>query len=73
MVFGGLALKSVSFFLRIIQFCCAAITLGIFAYYLAVLHNHNLSIPTWEKAVTGLSGAAVLYTIIALLLLCCLS
>jgi hypothetical protein len=70
---GGLALKSVSFFLRLIQFSCAAIILGIFSYYLAALHNHKLSIDTYIKAVEGISGAAVLYTIIALLLLCFLA
>lgn len=73
MVFGGLALKSVSFFLRFIQFCCAAISLGVFSYYLAALHNHHLAIPNWQRAVTGLSGAAVLYTVFALALLCFLA
>jgi hypothetical protein len=68
----GLALKSVSFFLRIIEFCCAAIILGIFSYFLATLHNHDLYIATYIRAVEGISGAAVLYTIFALLLVCCL-
>jgi len=73
MAFGGIALKSLAFFFRIIQFCCAAITLGVFSYYLAALHNHHLSIPNWERAVTGISGAAVLYTLFALVLLCFLA
>ncbi|KUJ11421.1 uncharacterized protein LY89DRAFT_565821, partial [Mollisia scopiformis] len=68
----GLALKSVSWFLRIIEFCCAAIILGIFSYFLATLHNHDLHIDTYIRAVEGISGAAVLYTIFALLLVCCL-
>jgi hypothetical protein len=72
MAFGGVALKSVSWFLRIIEFCCAAIILGIFSYFLATLHNHDLNIATYIKAVEGISGAAVLYTIFALLLVCCL-
>lgn len=69
---GGLALKGVSWFLRIIEFCCAAIILGIFSYFLAVLHNHGLHIDTYIRAVEGISGAGVLYTIFALLLVCCL-
>ncbi|TVY37865.1 hypothetical protein LOCC1_G007583 [Lachnellula occidentalis] len=72
MGFGGVALKSVSFFLRIIEFCCAAIILGIFSYFLAVLSNHDLGISTYVKAVEGISGAGVLYTIFALCLVCCL-
>jgi len=69
---GGIALRSLSFFLRFIEFCCAAIIIGIFSYYLATLHNHDLHIATYIRAVEGISGAAVLYTIFALLLVCCL-
>jgi hypothetical protein len=69
---GGLALKSLSWFLRIIEFCCAAIVLSIFSYFLAVLSNHNLHIDTYIRAVEGISGAGVIYTIFALLLVCCL-
>jgi hypothetical protein len=69
---AGLALKSVSWIFRGIEFCCAAIILGIFSYFLAVLSNHNLHIATWIRAVEGLSGAAVLYTLLALLLVFCL-
>lgn len=70
MALGGLALKSLSWFLRIIEFCCAAIILGIFSYFLAALHNHGLHIDTYIRAVEGISGAGVLYTIFALLLVC---
>jgi len=72
MAFGGIALKSVSMFLRIVEFCCAALILGVFSYYLSVLHNHHLSIATYIRAVEGISGAAALYTICAILLVCCL-
>jgi hypothetical protein len=72
MAFGGIALKSLSLFLRFIEFCCAAIILGIFSYFLATLHNHGLHIDTSIRAVEGISGAGVLYTIFALLLVCCL-
>ncbi|TVY89483.1 hypothetical protein LAWI1_G004807, partial [Lachnellula willkommii] len=70
MGFGGVALKSVSFFLRIIEFCCGAIILGIFSYFLAVLSNHGLGIDTYVKAVEGISGAGALYTLLALGLVC---
>lgn len=72
MAIGGLALKGVSWFLRIIEFCCAAIILGIFSYFLAVLSRNNLPIATYIKAVEGIAGAGVLYTVLALLLVCCL-
>lgn len=72
MAFGGIALKGVSLFWRFIQFCCAAIILGIFSYFLAVLADHHLHIDTYIRAVEGISGAATLYTLIALVLVCCL-
>ena len=70
---GGLALKGLQWFLRIIEFCCAAIVLAIFCYFLATLHNHNLSIATYIRAVTGISGAAVVYSALGLVLLWCLA
>lgn len=69
---GGIALKGFQLFLRFIQFCCAAIIIGIFSYFLATLHNHGLPIATYIRAVAGISGAAVLYTMTALLFVCCL-
>jgi len=72
MAFGGVALKAVSWFLRFIEFCCAAIILSIFSYFLSVLHNHGLHIDTYIRAVEGISGAGVLYTIFAILLVFCL-
>ncbi|KAI9810688.1 MAG: hypothetical protein M1827_006147 [Pycnora praestabilis] len=70
MALGGAILRTLLTFLRAIQFLAAALILGIFSYFLAVLHDHHLHIPTWEKAVEGMSGAAVLYTIFAILLTC---
>ncbi len=69
----GIALRGTQFFLRSIQFCCAAIVLALFSYFLATLSNHNLHTSTWVRAVEGISGIAVVYTILALLALCCLS
>lgn len=70
---AGIALRGLQFFLRAIQFCCAAIVLALFSYFLATLHNHNMPIGTWVRAVEGIAGAGVLYTIIALLMLCCVA
>jgi hypothetical protein len=70
---GGIALKSLQLFLRFIEFCCAAVVLAIFSYFLATLNNHGLGINNYLRAVEGISGAAVLYTLIALVLLCFLA
>lgn len=70
---AGLGLKFLQWFLRGVQFLCAALILGIFSYFLATLHNHDLHIATSIRAVEGISGAAVLYTLIGLLLLCCVA
>lgn len=70
MAFGGAALKLIQTLLYAIEFCCAGIILGIYSYFLSVLADRDIPIPTWTKAVEGLSGAAVLYTIFAVLLTC---
>ncbi|KXL48821.1 hypothetical protein M433DRAFT_376258 [Acidomyces richmondensis BFW] len=59
-------------FLYLLLFCCAGIILGIYSYFLSALADRNEHIPTWEKAVEGLSGSAALYLICATLLTCCL-
>lgn len=69
----GFALKFLQWIIRAIQLGCAAVALGIFAYFLASLHNRDLYIDNHLRAVTGISGAAVLYTLLGLLLLCCLA
>merc|ERR1712113_595736 len=70
---GGALLRFGLVGLRILQFGCAAVGLGIYSYFLAVLANHNYIIPTWEKAVEGLVGAATLYTIFGIILGLCLA
>jgi hypothetical protein len=70
MAFGGAALKALQTLLYALEFCCAAIILGIYSYFLSVLADRDVPIYTWAKAVEGLSGAAVLYTIFAVLLTC---
>ncbi|KAL7625037.1 hypothetical protein AAE478_004251 [Parahypoxylon ruwenzoriense] len=70
---AGFALKLLQWFIRGVQFCCSALVLALFSYFLAVLTNRGLPIPTWARAVEGISGIGVLYTILGLLLLCCLA
>jgi len=69
----GLALKVTQWFIRGIQFCCAAIILALFSYFLAAMANHHIYIDSWVRAVEGISGAAVVYTLVGLLLLCCVA
>lgn len=71
-LFKGGFLRIFETLLYALEFCCAGVILGIFSWFLAVLAKHNAHIPTWEKAVEGLSGAACLYLIFAVLLTCCL-
>ena len=70
MAVSGAILKLLQTFLYAIEFGCAAIILAIYSYFLSVLADRNIGIPTWEKAVEGMSGAAVLYLIFAVLLTC---
>ncbi|KAF1962865.1 hypothetical protein CC80DRAFT_434139 [Byssothecium circinans] len=70
MALGGAALKLFQTILYALEFCCAGIILGVFSYFLSVLADRDLAILTTWKAVTGLSGAAVLYTIFAVVLTC---
>ncbi|KAF7532254.1 hypothetical protein G7Z17_g13659 [Cylindrodendrum hubeiense] len=70
---AAIGLKFVQWFIRGVQFACAALILAIYSYFLAALHNHKLSISTKVRAVEGISGVAVLYTLSGLLLLCCLA
>jgi hypothetical protein len=67
---GGATLKLFQTLLYALEFCCAAIILGIYSYFLSVLADRNAPIYTWAKAVEGMSGAAVLYLIFAVLLTC---
>lgn len=69
---GGVVLRFFTLAIRVLQFLASAVILGIFSYYLAVLSRHDLTIPTWMKAVEGLSGAGALYGILGTIFVCCL-
>lgn len=72
MALGGTLLRITAITIRAIQLLASILVLGIFSYYLAVLTNHKLHIATWIRAVEGISGAAVLYGIFAVVLTLCL-
>jgi hypothetical protein len=72
MALAGTALRVTSVGVRALQFCGAIIILGIFSYFLAILTHNNYPVATWIRAVEGISGAAALYTLIGLFLVCCL-
>jgi hypothetical protein len=72
MAIGGALLRISSTILYALEFCCAGIILGIYSYFLSVQADRNVTIPRWQQAVEGMSGAVVLYTIFAVLLTCCL-
>lgn len=67
---AGTALRLFQTLLYALELCCAAIILGIYSYFLAVLANRNLPISNWKRAVEGLAGSAVLYLLFAVLLTC---
>jgi hypothetical protein len=46
---------------------------GIYSYFLVVRADRNQAIPHWQKAVEGISGIAVVYTVAAMVFTCCLS
>ena len=72
MAIAGASLRLASTAVRALQFLASVLVLGIFSYFLAVLADKNLPIARWIKAVEGISGIAVLYAGIAVVLTCCL-
>jgi hypothetical protein len=63
-------LKLIQTFFYAVTFCCAAVILAVYSYFLAVLAGNNLSIANWKNAVEGISGAAVVYLAFAVILTC---
>ncbi|KAI0471933.1 hypothetical protein GGR56DRAFT_682228 [Xylariaceae sp. FL0804] len=70
---SGFALKFLQWFIRGVQFCSCALVLALFSYFLAVMAKEDIHIPTYARAIEGISGVGVVYTAIGLLLLCCLA
>ncbi|MCJ1386392.1 hypothetical protein MMC17_009518 [Xylographa soralifera] len=65
---AGLFLRSTDTFIRFLELLGSAAILGIFSYFLACLARGGLPIATWMRAVEGISGAGVLYTLFGVVL-----
>jgi len=72
MTAGGAVLRFGGLLLRILQFGCAGIALGIFSYFLSVLADRDLPIARRWQAVEGITGAATLYAIFGIVFVLCL-
>ncbi|KAG6116666.1 hypothetical protein E4U13_001678 [Claviceps humidiphila] len=68
-----LALNNLLWTIRSLQLLCATLVLAIFSYLLVALHEYGLQIDVDLRAVEGISGSAVLYTLINMLSQCCLA
>lgn len=68
--FAGGFLRLTSTALYALEFCCAAVGLGVYSYFLARLAKNDRVIQQDWRAVEGLTGSGVLYTIFAVLLTC---
>lgn len=68
----GALLRTITSFIRLLQLCCALAILGIFAYFIALLHRNGLGVPRVTQAVEGIAGAAAIWSLIALLLTLCI-
>lgn len=64
----GAGLKGLQTLLRILQFLAALLILGIFSYFLARLAANDLPKARYIVAVEIIAAAAVLYTLLAVLL-----
>jgi len=72
MAFGSVALKSVQTFLYVLTFCAAGTILALYSYFLSLESIHHQHISNKQRAVEGISGIAVVYSIAAILFTCCL-
>lgn len=70
MAIGGPLLKSTQTILRLLQLLAAIVILGIYSYFLATEARNGMGKPRSVQAVEGIAGAAVLYTLFAVLLTC---
>lgn len=70
---SGFALKLLQWINRGVQFACSGLILALTSYFLAVMSNHSITIPTSLRAVEGIAGVGVLYTGVGILLVCCLA
>ncbi|KAI9669200.1 MAG: hypothetical protein M1817_004742 [Caeruleum heppii] len=70
MAIAGALLKTTQTALRTVQLLASLVILGIYSYFLATETRNGMGKPRSVQAVEGISGAAVLYTLFAVLLTC---
>ncbi|MCJ1366278.1 hypothetical protein MMC16_005406 [Acarospora aff. strigata] len=61
-------LKSTSTLIRVLELLISLFILGTFSYYIGVSRKHSFYIPNYVRAIEGIAGAAVLYTLFAVVL-----
>lgn len=66
-------LKCLQWLFRGIQLICSVVVMGIYAYFLATMVNHNMIVSTSTKAVLGIAVIGTIYTLIGISLVCCLA
>lgn len=69
---GEAGLKCLQWLIRGTQLGSSLLILAVYSYFLATLAAHDFDINTRIRAVEGISGSAVLYGILGLLLVCCI-
>lgn len=66
-------LKGAQWFLRAIEAGCATVVLALTCYFIGTQDNRELTIHIWERAVAGISGAALVYFLAQFILLWCIA
>ncbi|KAH6871640.1 hypothetical protein B0T10DRAFT_260356 [Thelonectria olida] len=69
---GAAGLKCLQWLIRGNQLGSATLMLAVYSYFLATLAAHDFDISRHIRAVEGISGSAVLYGLLGVLLICCI-
>lgn len=72
MSLSGLLLRVGGTFTRFLQFICASVIVGIFAYFIDKLRDAHAPVADDWRAVLGISGAAAIYTLCGIIFTLCL-
>lgn len=72
MSISGLLLRVGGTFSRFLQFVCAAVIVGIFAYFIAKLRDAHVPVADDWRAVLGISAAAAGYSLCGIIFTLCL-
>jgi len=67
-----LGLKLFQTLIYILAFCSATVIFGLYVYFVALENHHDDPVRSKHKAIVGISGAAMLYSLCGVLFTCCL-